>query len=210
MRCSYHSVSALALLGLLLLGGCAAGGGATQTTMIDPHADRSAIGAGLDMRDFEAAAGDAVQSMLAAPALNKPGGGRSVVVISRVTNDTMQRIDTDLLVKKIRVDLLNSGRFVITTAVGLDAPEDPMAMQARQLRGSAEFNQAHVARPGQMIAPDLSLSGKIVQLNRRLGDGSQRIDYSFQLSVTEIRSGLALWEGESPISKLTSGKTVTW
>ncbi len=193
---------------LLLLGGCAGGG--TQTSMIDPRADRSAIGAELDMRDFEAAAGDAVQSMLASPSLTKPGGGRSVVVISRVSNDTMQRIDTDLLIKKIRVELLNSGRFVVTTAIGPGAAEDTMAMQTRQLRGSAEFNQGNVARTGQMVAPDLSLSGKIIQLNRRLGDGTQRVDYSFQLTVTDIRTGLAFWEGESPISKLTGGKSVAF
>jgi uncharacterized protein (TIGR02722 family) len=202
---SFRGVRAvLAFVAVLAVAGCAGG---TQTTMIDSRADRSAIGAGLDMRDFEGAAGEAVQSMLASPALAKPGGGRYVLAISRITNDTMQRLDTDLLVKKIRVDLLNSNRFVVTTAVGLDAPEDPMAMRTRELRASREFNQAQVARPGQMVAPDLSLSGKIIQLNRRLGDGSERIDYSFQLSLTDIRTGLALWEGDSPIAKLTGGRS---
>ena len=182
----------------------------TQTTMIDPRADRTAIGAGLDMRDFEAAASDTVQSMLSSPALTKPSGGRYVLAISRVTNDTMQRIDTDLLVKKVRVDLLNSGKVVVTTAVGLNGAEDPLAMQTRQLRGSREFNQAQVAKTGQMIAPDLSLSGKIIQHDNLLGNGSQRIDYAFQLALTDIRSGLAVWEGETPISKLTSARTVSW
>lgn len=184
-----------------------------QTTMIDARADRSAIGAGLDMRDFTAAASDAVQSMLSSPALTKGDGGRYVVAISRVTNDTMQRIDTDLLIKKIRVDLLNSGKVVVTTAVGLTGPEDPMAMKVRQLRGSGEFNQAqvrHVAAAGQMMAPDLSLSGKIIQQDNRLGNGSQRVDYAFQLTLTDIRSGLAIWEGDTPISKLTSSRSVTW
>lgn len=182
----------------------------TQTTMIDPRADRSAIGAGLDMRDFETAASDTVQSMLSSPALTKPGGGRYVLAVSRVTNDTMQRIDTDLLIKKVRVDLLNSGKVVVTTAVGLAGPEDPMAIKTRQLRGSGEFNQSHVARKGQMIAPDLSLSGKIIQHDNRLGDGTQRIDYAFQLSLTDINTGLAIWEGETPISKLSSSRTVSW
>lgn len=198
------------LVGAAVLGlaGCAQG--TMQTSMIDPRADRSAIGAGLDMRDFQSAAAQTVRSMLASPTLNKPTGGRYVLAVSRITNDTMQRIDTDLLVKQIRVDLLNSGKVVVTTAVGLNGPEDPMAMQVRQLRGSGEFNQAHVARRGRMIAPDLSLSGKIIQLDRRLGDGSQRVDYSFQLTLTDIRSGLAIWEGDTPISKLTSGRSVSW
>jgi uncharacterized protein (TIGR02722 family) len=198
------------LLGLVLLGltNCAQGG--SQVHMIDANADRSAIGAGLDLRDFTAAASSAVQSMLASPALVKPTGGRYVLAISNVTNETMQRIDTDLLIKQIRVDLLNSGRVVVTTAVGLDGPEDPMAMKARQLRESKEFNQRTVAKQGQMAAPDLSLTGKIIQLNTRLGDGTQRIDYAFQLSLTDINQGLAIWEGQSPISKLAGNQSVAW
>ncbi len=186
---------------LLALAGCAA---QSNTVLINQKNDTSAVGVGLDMRDFEAAADASVQSMLASPAMTKPSGGRYVMALSRMTNDTMQRIDTDLLVKKIRVDLLNSGKVVMTTAVGATV-EDPLAMQTRELRGSQEFNQAQVAKTGQMVAPDLSLSGKIIQQNTRLGDGTQRIEYSFQLSVTDIRTGLAIWEGEKPISKLTTG-----
>jgi PBP1b-binding outer membrane lipoprotein LpoB len=61
-----------------------------------------------------------------------------------------------------------------------------------------------------MVAPELSLSGKFLQNNNRLGDGSQRVDYSFQLTLTDLRTGLAFWEGNEPISKLGPGQTVAW
>lgn len=131
-------------------------------SLVDPRADRTAVGFGLDSRDFGSAATNMVQDMLASGAVDKPAGGRYVLAISRITNDTMQRIDTDQLVKLIRVELLKSGKVVTTTAVGLDGPEDPMSMRSRELRGSAEFSQANVARRGQMIAPELSLSRKVV------------------------------------------------
>jgi PBP1b-binding outer membrane lipoprotein LpoB len=67
-----------------------------------------------------------------------------------------------------------------------------------------------LAKHNQMIAPDLSMTGKILQNIQRLGDGSQRIDYQFQLSMTDVHTGLALWEDVEPVSKLTSGRTVTW
>ena len=73
--------------------GCAAPG--SSVSMIDSRADRSAIGIGLDSRDFETAAASTVQDMLASGAVDKPAGDRYVLAISRVTNDTMQRIDTD-------------------------------------------------------------------------------------------------------------------
>ena len=40
------------------------------TTMIDPRADRTAIGMGLDSRDFESAAARVVQDMLESGALS--------------------------------------------------------------------------------------------------------------------------------------------
>ena len=210
MTISMQASRYLLLAGLAVLpAGCAQ---PIATTMIDPQADRSAIGMGLDTRDFESAAAKVVQDMLTSGAVNHPGGGRYVLVISRVTNDTMQRIDTDQLIKRIRVELLKSGKVVTTTAlhVGGAEAEDPMSMQSRQLRGSAEFSQAKVADQGQMVAPELSLSGKLLQHNNRLGDGSQRVDYEFELTLTDLHTGLGLWEGAEPISKRGPNQTVAW
>jgi hypothetical protein len=122
----------------------------------------------------------------------------------------MQRIDTDQLTKKIRVELLQSGKVVVTTAVGADGAEDEMAFQARQLRLSDEFNQATVAKKGQMIAPELSLSGKIIQRNIKVDSSTQQVEYYFQMSLTDISSGLAFWEGETVIGKKGSNKSVSW
>jgi uncharacterized protein (TIGR02722 family) len=203
----------LLLAGLVVLP-AACVGPVAPTTMIDPRADRSAIGLGLDSRDFESAGAKVVQDMLESGAVNKPAGGRYVLVISRISNDTMQRIDTDQLVKRIRVELLKSGKVVTTTALRVDGveAEDPMSLRYRQLRDSPEFSQKNVPRSGQreMVAPELSLSGKLMQHNNRLGDGSQRVDYAFQLSLTDLHTGLGLWEGEEPISKRGPNQSVAW
>jgi penicillin-binding protein activator len=210
MTLSIQTTRFLLLAGLALLPAACAQ--PIPTTMIDPRADRSAIGLGLDTRDFEGAAAKVVQDMLASGAVEKPQGGRYVLVVSRVTNDTMQRIDTDQLVKRIRVELLRSGKVVTTTALRVNGgpAEDEMSMQVRGLRGSREFSQGNVAGTGQMVAPELSLSGKLLQTNNRLGDGSQRVDYEFQLTLTQLNSGLALWEGAEPISKRGSNQSVAW
>ncbi len=204
-KCYFSRRQAAALVALATLSACAA----QPTTMIDPHADNSGYGLGLDGRDFASAAQDSVQKMLASGVLNHPGGGRYVVAISRLTNDTMQRIDTDELVKKIRVEILNSGKAVVTTAIGGAGAEDDMTMRVRQLRGSQEFSHANLAHGGEMVAPDLSLSGKLIQ-HDTLVDSGQRVDYSFQLALTDLHSGLAIWENETPISKLGLSRTVAW
>lgn len=193
------------ILLLLLASGCA-----TTTQNIDMNNDRGQAVMGLDYRDFQKAAGEAVSSMLQSGAVNKKGGGRYVLAISRIVNDTMQRIDTDQLIKKIRVELLQSGKVVVTTAVGANGAEDKLAMQTRQLRRSDEFNQATVAKKGQLIAPELSLSGKIIQRNIKVSSGTQQVEYYFQLTLTDINTGLAFWEGEYVIGKRGSNKSVSW
>jgi hypothetical protein len=61
----------LLLAGLVVLP-AACVGPVAPTTMIDPRADRSAIGLGLDSRDFESAGAKVVQDMLESGAVNKP------------------------------------------------------------------------------------------------------------------------------------------
>ena len=179
-------------------------------TRVLTNTDQTGPTLGLDNADFEKAAGDAIQTMIQSGRLNKPGGGRFVMAISRVTNDTMQRFDTDVLVKKIRVALLNSGKVVVTTAVSGNGAEDSMSMEARKLRESKEFNQSTVAGTGKMVAPDISLSGKIIQRDTRVSEKEKRVDYYFQLSVTEVETGLAFYENETQILKAGSAKSVSW
>lgn len=67
---------------------------------IDINNDSGGAVMGLDYRDFHKASSEAVASMLSSGAVDKADGSRYVLAISRITNDTMQRIDTDQLVKK--------------------------------------------------------------------------------------------------------------
>ena len=86
-----------------------------------------------------------------------------------------------------------------------------MAFKTRkELRLNEEFKQKTIAKKGQMIAPDLSLSGKIIQRNIRVDKSTQRIEYYFQLSLTNINTGLAIWEDERVIGKRGSNKSVAW
>lgn len=205
MRRAIRWTLILAVVGVIF-GGCE-----TKTTNIDIENDKGEAVMSLDYRDFQGAAQDMIESLLASGAVDKKDGERYVLVISRIINDTMQHIDTDQLIKKIRVGLLQSGKVVVTTAVGVSGAEDPMSMQTRdELRGNVEFDQKTVAGKGEMIAPDLSLSGKILQRNIRVDSKTQRVEYYFQMSLTDIKTGLAFWEDERIVAKRGSNKAVSW
>ena len=165
---------------------------------------------GLDYRDFEFSAKQAIDSFLGSPLSRKPGSNAPwVMAVSRIINDTTINLDTDQLVKKIRIALLNSGRVIVTTAVGADGPEDKLSAEVRQLRDSKLFNQKTVAGEGTMVAPELSLSGKIIQRASTVGK-KQQVDYYFQLTMTNIDTGLAYWEFEQVIAKLGPNRNFSW
>ncbi len=192
----------------LLLAGCA-----TETVNIDVVNDEGKAVMELDYRDFAQAASEMIQSMISSGALKKPGGGRYVMTTARVTNDTMQRIDTDQLMAKIEEELLNSGQVVMTSAVGGKGAPDEMIYDMRDIRDSAtgdEFKQETLAGKQTLIAPELSIAGKIFQRNIRYDNNRQQVEYYFQLRITDLTTGLRFWQKESIIGKRGSNRSVTW
>lgn len=177
---------------------------ATQTMLIDNENDSTDRAAALEGRDFENAANAMIEDMLDMGTLSKPNGQPYILVISRIENDTMQRIDVDELSKSIRIALMKSGKVRVTAF-----QEDAMVMASGQLRASKEFNQANVRRSGSLAAPELSLSGKITQ-REFIVSGKKRIEYRFALSITDLKNGLTVWEGEEKIKKLADKNAVTW
>src|SRR3546814_11843541 len=84
-------LSTLALT--LALTGCA-----TTTHYVDQKNDKVAV-MGLDYKDFENAASEMVNQMLASPLMVHPKasqGGRYVLAVSNIVNDTTQRINTEI------------------------------------------------------------------------------------------------------------------
>lgn len=170
-----------------------------------------AVTLGLDSQDFERAAQENLNSLLASNALNKSGNGRYVVAIGRIINDTTIRIDTDMLVKKIRIGMLQSGKAVITSAVASNSNNvDDLIYDVRELRDNDEFKQDTIANKGTLYAPDLSLTGKIIQRIARTGKNKQLVEYYLQLTLTDVKSGLVFWENESVVRKLGSNKSTVW
>jgi len=196
------------ILYLIALVGILAAGCAQETTNIDTMHDEGKPVLALDYRDFDRAASELVQSMLGSGALKKQDGGRYVVATGRIVNDTMQRIDTDQLMVKIETELLNSGQAVMTSAVG--SGSDKLIHETRELRDAEEFDPNTVAKRRTLIAPELSMSGKIFQRNIRYDRNRQQVEYYFQLMLSDVKSGLRFWQNEVIVGKRGSDKSVAW
>ena len=197
-----------AILALMFLFGCA-----TETVNIDTIHDQGKAVMSLDYRDFSRVASEMVQSMIASGALNKDGGGRYVVATGRIVNDTMQRIDTTQLMAKVEEELMNSGSVVMTSAVGGTGATDSLVYEVREIResdASEEFNEDTLTAKKQLIAPELSMAGKIFQRNVRYDKNRQQVEYYFQLQLTDLTTGLRYWQKEVMLGKRGSNKSVSW
>ena len=189
--------------------------GCATAKYIDHDGRDSVVNVGqINTQDWIRAADELTQSLLLSGAIQGVAGKPKILMIGRIKNNTTQHIDTDSLMKKIRVALNKGGRALTTTAVGLDGPEDESSKAVRELRADDEFNQSTIPGKGNLVSPDYSLSGKIIQNDARARRGLlptiKQSEFAFQLSLTDLKTGLAVWEEEKLIVKQGSRAAVGW
>ena len=187
---------------LLAAGAALVAGCSTNTHYVETGGRENVVSVSkINIQDFIVAANDASDKLLASGVLDRVKNPPAVLVLSRIVNSTSQQIETELITQKIRVRLLESGKATFTTTMGLGGnAEDPMA---KGLQQQNEF--MNDAKPGPL--PDFSLSGKIIETTARAGDIRQAT-YSFQLTLTDSKTGNAVWASEKEITKQGSRSSV--
>lgn len=182
----------------------------SKVVYVDPAGNDGIVTVGsIDFQDWGMAAEKAINSLLASGVLDRSAKKPAVIMVSTIRNDTLEHVDTDLLAKKIRVALNRSGKALATTAVGVGGPEDEASVAVRKLRKSDEFDTATLQKKRTLQAPGYSLSGKIVELRSKAGRKRQSA-FVFQLSLTNLKTGLAEWEDEVQIVKKGRRAGVGW
>lgn len=179
------------------------------TTVIDTNNEKEVAAMQdvmeLEYRDWTKTAENMTKSMMKSGAFTRVKN--PVIAMGPIKNDTMQRFDTDILTKKIRTTLLNSGRAQVTTSFeNGGVAEDGTTYAVRDVRNNPEYDQSTVVERGTLVAPNMSLSGKMLQRNLKLKSGwfssvDTRVEYYLQMTLTDVKTGLALWEDEQPIIK---------
>ena len=186
-----------------LLGGCAS----SQATYVDPAGTRTLSNVGeINVQDWNMASESMINSLISkhinSGSLKGSGpDGRAILAISRIVNNTSIQIDTDILVKKIRVALLGTGKVVADITAGLGGPEDPLAAEAKR-------EQQFLGTQKVAGRPDYTLSGKIIENRTRQGN-QRESTYVFQMALA-TRDGLAVWEEEKSITKQGKRAPVGW
>ncbi len=163
----------------------------------------------VNFKDWQIAAEKGIRSLLASGVLNRSDGRKTILMISTIKNATTQHINTRILTDKIRQALLKSGKALTTTAIGGNGADDAASRQVRRLAEDDMFNQATVQKAGTAIAPDMSLSGEIVQQKSELGRVRESY-FFFHLAITDLKTGLAVWEDNIEIAKQGKKSWLGW
>ncbi|MDD3119751.1 MAG: penicillin-binding protein activator LpoB [Victivallales bacterium] len=197
MKRSNIFLTVLALSGALALSGCMG----SEPQRINPQSNRGLTTVNdINFKDWQIAAEGGVNSLLQSGVLKRPDGRKSVVMVSVVKNSTTQHINTNILTDKIRQAILRSGQAVTTTAVGGRGPDDMATKQVRSLADDEMFNQQTVQQNGTAIAPDMSLAGEIIQQQAQRGRTEESY-FFFHLTLTDLKTGLAVWEDNVEVVK---------
>jgi uncharacterized protein (TIGR02722 family) len=197
------AVSALAML----LSGCETMAPITST---NPNAVRASGGMQsmqLQSVDWEYAAKKAVDEFLASKFSSKPGGGRYVVAMGDVINDTTLDIRTQSLTSQMKGLMTRTGSFIFTGAVGSERTNT--VRDSRQLSQSAMFDQRTTTRNNTVVAPDLEMLGAIRQRTIP-GAGRQALEYEFDFRVVELHTGLEIFQAFIKIDKTGSNQKFSW
>jgi len=194
-----------AAAGMMLVSGCA-----YQSVRIDPASNQGLTTVDdINFKDWQIAAEKGVNSLLQSGVLHRADGRKTIVMVSVVKNSTAQHINTNILTDKIRQAILRSGMAVTTTAVSGAGPEDAASKQVRQLAADPMFNGATVQRNGTAIAPDMSLAGEIIQQQTQAGSATESY-FFFHMTMTDLKTGLAVWEDNVEIAKQGSNGSIGW
>jgi uncharacterized protein (TIGR02722 family) len=173
--------------------------GCQNATYVNPKGNDLIVNADrMNVQDWSLLADQTVQSMMTSGVLarlpNQPAG----ILLNPVINTTTQQFDTDAIMKKIRIALLNSGRCeVIMTGRFGGRPEDQIANDAQAYKDS-QAGRDGLVNPSTV--PDATLTAKLIE-DRASSGSTKQVVYVLQMSMTDTTSGRAIWEGEAQIAK---------
>ncbi len=192
MNISSKFLAVLSVGTALFLTGCET---PTETRTVDSKGPEALNTSEINSQDWANAADQLVGSLLTSSALENAPRTPAVLAIDRVINNTQLMVDTDLLIKKIRVALTQTGKIAITNTMGLGE----RAVVASE---AAELEEMMSGKEQKILVPDYTLYAKLIQQRDRNKSVTQNT-YFFQMSLVQTSTGLTVWEEEKSIAKQT-------
>lgn len=202
MKIKHASISILALVAALSLGGCETTGSSPEVSSGNvKYGDSKAVETltnEFGSTDLQTIAEAMSRSMVQSRVII--AGNRPLVTVSEVKNKTSEYIDTKSITDTIRTQLLKSG--AVRFAVDIDAMKTQTDELMRQ-NNSGLYKKTTQKKVGNMQGADYRLEGNITSIVKRAGDVKD-VYYKFSLQLVDIENGVIEWADEKDIRKTSS------
>jgi uncharacterized protein (TIGR02722 family) len=162
--------------------------------------------------DLQTLAGGMVDSLIKSPQLNyiqhdydDKGDQRIVTLMGGVENRTSEHIDTQGITDKMRVKLLNSGKFRFVAG---EQGQAEIEQQVTFQQGSGRVASEKAREYGKQLGADVVVYGSLRSIekdkDRSVESGLYKKDdvyYQFVLSCVNIDTGEIVWSDEKELRK---------
>jgi penicillin-binding protein activator len=162
--------------------------------------------------DLQTLAGNMVDSLIKSPQLNyiqhdydDKSDQRIVTLMGGVENRTSEHIDTQAITDKMRVKLLNSGKFRFVAG---DQGQDEIEKQVTFQQGSGRVDTEKAREYGKQLGADVIIYGSLRSIekdkDRSVESGLYKKDdvyYQFILNCVNIDTGEIVWAEEAELRK---------
>ena len=192
-------IPVLSLLFAVLIAGCTS---PARTSVYAPANEEGLATSGVDSHDYQLVVEKMVASMFK-NGMQTEAGHKPVIALGAIFNRTPYNVETRMLGELIRVEILKSGLAKFSTATDFEhkggEPTD-LYKQLKFQNESGHVDPATIKRYGQLTGADYVLFGNVYNVERR-GGGRTEANFTFNLALTEVQTGLAVWADTKPIRK---------
>ena len=189
--------SILCVLACVGLAGC------VNTSAYRPSDEEGIASKGVDLHDYQLVVEKMVTSMLK-HGLQTDSGKKPVISLGPIYNHTPYNIEVRMIGEDIRTEVLKSGLAKFSTATDFQHRGGESGDLYKQLVYQNESNlvdPATVKGYGQIVGADYILFGNIYSIERSQG-GTTEANFKFNLTLTEVKTGLAVWSDTKPVRKM--------
>jgi uncharacterized protein (TIGR02722 family) len=148
--------------------------------------------------DLQMIAEKMVDDLLATPAMAtiSPNGTPPILFVDTIKNKTLEHIDTESITDTISTKLLNSGRFRFVDMTKADA----ISKQLDYQKNSGMVDEAKSVQMGHQLGAQFMLYGNFSSIEKTAGS-TKDVYYKFTMKLTNLESGLVVFQSEKEIRK---------
>ena len=152
----------------------------------------------MNIQDWSMLSDQVVQSMVSSGVLSRLPNQPAGMLLNPCVNTTTQQFDTDAIIKKIRIALMNTGRVEVIMADDMfGGAEDRIAREAQRRKDKAAGIDTDASNKN---VPDVTVTAKLLEDRTRAGS-TRQVAYILQMTLTNTATGRAVWEGEAQVVK---------